>query len=88
MFGEFWAEGVPGPEAWGDGVCDGRLEIYVSIGKSSITSRGLMIQFKFKIRQAFGKLDSFNLIDDGKLGSFLRPVARTPSSLPPASALH
>ena len=35
-------EGVPGPEAWGDGVCDGRLEyinVYeiISIPKISIT---------------------------------------------------
>ena len=35
-----------------------------------------------------GRLDSFDLDDEGRLGSFLRPVVRTPSSFPPASALN
>ena len=36
LFGEFWAEGVPGPEAWGDGVCEGRLQKY--LGKNFVSS--------------------------------------------------
>ena len=35
-----------------------------------------------------GRLDSFDLDEEGRLGSFLRPVVRTPSSFPPASALN
>ena len=91
LFGEFWAEGVPGPEAWGDGVCDGRLQISFYwkefkniqriddfVGSTSFSFVKLLVR----------RLDSFNLDDEGKLGSFLRPVVRAPSSLLPASALH